>query len=222
MPTGTFVGFERVVPGRRFQLIEFIPPKNVDEDESGELRAFIACLQEVVDLLLSRIDRWVEIIDPDVAPIPFVDLMLEELGNPFAFELTDIQKRRLVTLLVPIYKSKGTRQGIINTIRLFLGLEVSIVLLNGAAVGLDAAQLGGPGMQGSFFLSGEGRTAYSYKIISPTALTDLQRSQIREIAEYMQPSPEHLHAIVEPQSPDGPIDHLSLGFSQLDVNWKLH
>ena len=73
-----FVGFECVGPdGRDFTLLDLLPDMNQNEDESEDLRKFVACLQEVTDLLLCDIDHWVDILDPDIAPERYVDAMLE-------------------------------------------------------------------------------------------------------------------------------------------------
>lgn len=131
--TANFEGFAPTFPlGRRFRLWDWIPNFNKAEDSTRELEVFIAVLQEVANLLLSSIDRWVEILDPDTAPEDFLDAMLFDLGNPFQqFELSVIDKRRLLRVLVDIYKSKGTAQGIIDVVRFFLGLEVTIEIFNG-------------------------------------------------------------------------------------------
>lgn len=69
-----------------------------------------------------------DLFDPDKAPMPFVELMLLSLGNPFrAIILTDTQKRKLVKLLIPIYRQKGTAIGIINAVRFLLGIEIDII-----------------------------------------------------------------------------------------------
>ena len=64
-----FVGFLPPFPaGRRFMLADFIPAMNLAEDASGDLRMFLAILQEVTNVLLFDIDEWAKIIDPDQAP----------------------------------------------------------------------------------------------------------------------------------------------------------
>ncbi len=59
-------------------------------DETGDLRRFVDCLQEVLDLLLAEIDRFPEIWDIERAPESFLDLILRNLGNPFAFDLSEL------------------------------------------------------------------------------------------------------------------------------------
>ncbi|MCA9558187.1 MAG: Ig-like domain-containing protein, partial [Myxococcales bacterium] len=80
----TFSGFRPPRPlGRRFDLWTMLPRHNRRADVTGDLRRFIACLQEVADLLLAEGDRFADIFDLERAPEPFLDLILQDLGNPF-------------------------------------------------------------------------------------------------------------------------------------------
>lgn len=216
--TATFAGFTCPVPdGRSFDLYQMLSQKTRDNDP-GDLEDFVACLQEVTDLLLCEIDRWTDILDPDLAPEVFLDAMLQDLGNPFAdFDLDAIDKRRLIRVLVQAYKQKGTGVGIINLIRFFLGVEVTInsIGTEGWILGVD--ELGettilGPGT--SFAL-------YAFEIVSPVVLTAAERERIGIIAEYMKPAHTHYVQLTEPETPTV-IDHLELGLSELGVTWTLH
>ena len=72
--------------------------------------------------------NYQEIVDPDTCPSEFVDLMLVHLGNPFVgIVLTETQKRKLVRLLIPIYKQKGTGEGIVNATRFLTGLLLTLI-----------------------------------------------------------------------------------------------
>lgn len=78
----------------------------------------------------SEVQNYAEIIDPDTAPIDFVELILVQLGNPFRdYPLTDSQKRKLAKLLIPMYNQKGLgkEKGIVTAARFLLGLEVEII-----------------------------------------------------------------------------------------------
>ena len=120
----TVEGFRPARPaGRRFDLWSMLPKHNRRADLTGDLWRLIACLQEVTDLLLVEVDRFPEIFDLERAPEPFVDLILADLGNPFPFELDALGKRRLASVLVEMYRQKGTARGIINAVRFFLGIE---------------------------------------------------------------------------------------------------
>ena len=187
------------------------------EDETGDLRNFLACLQEVTDLLLHDIDRFSDILDPDIAPEPYLDIMLVDLGNPFAFDLSAVDKRRLLNVLVAIYREKGTAAGIRNAIRFFLGLEVEIIAYRGESLILGESLLGVDWVLGPSDLF----AAYAFEVVTPRALSAEERRRLRAIVEYMRPAHTHLARIVEPAIPPV-IDHVELGVSELGETWVLH
>ncbi len=216
--TADFAGWVPPRPARRrFELYQLLPAMNRREDETGDLRRFLSCLQEVTELLVHGVDGFTDILDPDVAPEAFVDLMLVDLGNPFPFDLTLVDKRRLLNILVAIYREKGTAVGITNAIRFFLGLEVDIRAYTGEALVLGESLLGedwvlGPG--GTF-------AAYAFEVFAPRALSREERQRLRAIIEYMKPAHTHLARLVEPSLPEL-LDHLELGLSELGETWQMH
>lgn len=214
-------GFACPVPaGRAFDLWSWLPLKNRREDDAGtgDLRKFVACLQEVADLLLCDVDAWSDLLDPDFAPEWTVDRMLTDLGNPFSFELSLADKRRLVRVLVPLYKQKATALGIQNAVRFFLGFEVTIVAYAGEGLLLGESLLGE-----TWVLAVEARRAkYSFDVVVQRILTETERARLRAVVTYMKRVGTHLINIVEPVPPLV-IDHLELGLSELgDTQWDLH
>lgn len=214
-----FVGFECVGPdGRDFTLLDLIPDMNQNEDESDDLKKFIACLQEVTDLLLCDIDHWVDILDPDLAPERYVDAMLADLGDPFNFDLSDVDKRRLIRVLVPIYQQKGTDPGIINAIRFFVGVEVTISVPAFDGIwDLGTSELG----VGTWLSTSDIGSRLGFYVVSPVPLTAAQRDQITTIVKYMKDARTHFLGIIEPALPDVP-DHWELGLSELGTETLLH
>lgn len=203
-------------PGRSFNLWQRVPEQNRREDSLQELRRFIACAQEVYGLALARIDAWTQILNYNVAPDIFVQAMLEDLGNPFPFPLTTLQRRQLVPLLVLIYKQKGTKQGIVNAVNLLLGLEVSIDLYNGTGMQLGTALLG------QDWILGPGTSAqlYSFSVVYDAGpLTATQVQQILFIANYMKVAHEHVLGVITPSTPTP--TPMELGISLLGDNWIL-
>jgi phage tail-like protein len=206
-----FTGFAPAFPpGRRFLLTDFLPAMNLAEDSSGDLRMFLAILQEVVNVLLSDIDSWTEILDCDRAPEAFVDEMLAGLGSPFDFDLTVVDKRRLIHVLVPLYQLRGTRPGLIAAIQFFLGIAVTVETYTGTGWELgddtdgggdelnDASELGNPPAT-----LGPGRAGlYSFRIVSPVDLTETQRDQVAVLANFMRGAHEHYLGTWEPSLPD--------------------
>lgn len=212
-----------VAEERRFDLWRFIPEINRREDDprnggSGALRLFVTCLNEVTALLLRDVDHWTDILDPDFAAERYLDAMLLDMGNPFDFDLSEIDKRRLLRVLVQVYREKGTAPGIENVVLFFLGLTITVRnaigfgkwTLGTSALGIDTVL--GPSAEWdrrSFFLT------------SPIALTAEQRAQIWDLATYMKPAGTHIAALIEPAEP-APYDPVELGRSALGVDWILH
>jgi phage tail-like protein len=221
-----FVGYTCPAPlARAFDLWRMIPRKNRRDDTAGDLLRFIACLQEVTDLLLCAIDHFADILDPDVCSEGQLDAMLAGLGNPFSFIDLSIQdKRSLVGLLVALYKQKGTDRGIVNAVRLFTGLEVLVVDFTSDTMQLGVSTLDVDwtlGPDALFDVFAFDVTTYTPANPGGLTLTPAQRTRIRALAAYMKPAYTRFVNLIETPAPDV-LDHLVLGFSQLDVNWTLH
>ena len=220
-----FTGWMPPVPvGRDFDLYSFFSDQTRTDDASGELRNFIACLQDCVGLLLYEIDSFADITDPNLAPEQYVDAMLADLGNPFPFALTLTQKRLLVQLLLPIYEQKGTAPGIANAIRLFTGIECEIVSVGwGSSLDGVTDTLGDSSMPGwplgagqSFFILGStvGIDPFSFwvQVIGTSQPTAAQTATIAQIVAYMQRgechylgfAPQVIPVVESPVILDGP------------------
>lgn len=217
-----FVSVDDRVPARNLRLVDRVPRMNVREDATQDLRKFLWAWQEPIELMLAIIDEWLAILDPRTAPEESLDAMLADLGNPFQFPLSVAEKRKLIFLLVPIYRQKGSAEGIVSTVRLFLGIEVTITYPGQGGLGLGFMMLGGTGEIGTFGLGGDAYDQYGYQVNVAQLLTEDEREKIRGISLYMQAANEHLIQIAEPTALPPSPDHLVLGFSQLDVNWILH
>jgi phage tail-like protein len=215
----TFSGFRPPRPlGRRFDLWTMLPRHNRRADVTGDLRRFIACLQEVADLLLAEGDRYADIFDLERAPEPFLDLILQDLGNPFPFDLDVLGKRRLASVLVEMYRQKGTAVGIENAIRFFLGIDVAAITpFAGTTLVLGESELGV-----DWELGPSNRFArYAFNVEVEVPLTDTERRQIRAIVDYLKPAHTHFVDLVEPGLP--PVfDHWELGISELGWTTDLH
>lgn len=215
----TVRGFRPPRPeARRFDLWAMLPKHNRREDRTGDLWRFIACLQEVTDLMLVEVDRFPEVFDLERAPEGFVDLILADLGDPFPFDLDELGKRRLASVLVEMYRQKGTARGIINAVRFFLGVEIeAVTAYAGEALVVGESELGV-----DWILGPSSRFArYAFDVIVGVPLTDAQRKQLRAIVEYLKPAHTHFVTLVEP-APPAFIDHWELGVSEVGVTTDLH
>ncbi len=218
-PTGeaVFAGFRPARPaGRRFDLWSMLPKHNRRVDDTGDLRRFVACLQETTDLLLADADRYPDLLDLERAPDPFLDRILRDLGNPFAFDLKDIGKRRLASVLVAMYRQKGTAAGIRNAVRFFLGFEVELVPYTSTTMILGVSLLGVDWELGP----SDRRALFTFEVRVPRALSEVERLQLRALVTYLRPAHTHF-MIVEPAVPVA-WDHWVLAVSEIGVTTDLH
>jgi phage tail-like protein len=215
----TFAGFRPAQPpGRRFHLWEMLPKHNRRDDETGDLRRFIACLQEVVDLLLADIDSWSDIFDLERAPEGFLGAILEDLGNPFPFELGALGKRRLASVLVEMYQQKGTAKGIRNAIRFFLGIDVAAI----SPFAGDTLVLGESELGVDWILGPSDRFArYAFDVEVGRTLSEKERQQLRAIVEYLKPAHTRFVDLLEPQTPVA-SEYWELGTSELGDATRLN
>ncbi len=195
---------------RRFTIFEdLIPPLNKREDDSGDLERFTRSLDEVYQLIRSDVDRLLLIKDVDLTPAKVLDVLLGHLGNPFSFTLTELEKRRLIDIIVELYKVKGLEDGIEDVLNFLIPDALSATcappstepgfdvlpfsdsqgtwVLGESALGIDTAL--GPGTS---FLR------FAFKVCSPIVLTDEQRFRVSEIVEYMKPAHTHFVQLEEP------------------------
>jgi len=200
---------------RRFELWDLIPQKNKNEDATAELEKYIKCLDEVYQLQRAETDGLLTLTDIDLIPAPLLDILLEHLGNPFQFELTDLEKRRLADVLEKMYQAKGTEKGMEDALLFFLGIPMDVQPFN--AVGgfwiLGESFLG----EDTVLAPGTSFLRFSFQIVSPVALTDEQRFIVGQVATYLKPAHVHFVALLEPSggAPPSPLTFWELGSSAL-------
>ncbi len=188
--TAAFIGFIPIQPAERaFSVADFIPQVNKREDDSNDLSAFTAVLDDVLEVLLCLVDRWTDILDLDIATENYLDVMLDDFANPFAFDLSELDKRRLLSVLIEIYKQKGTKEGIRNAIRFFLAKDSEILEVCAQA----GNQLGISQLDLDFILGGG--TPYDFWVKLDTggvALTVTETDRVTQIVDLMKPGHTHM------------------------------
>jgi phage tail-like protein len=172
------------VAGRAFSFLSWIPEKNLREDDTHALRDLLSVCDDQLLVLLDRVDHWDDIQDPDLAPEPFLDQIISDLGNPVVDAVFSLEKKRILAkTLVPLYKRIGTTQGLIDAVRFFLGLESSVQIVNRQGMRLGQSLLTVDWILGF----GPDRWRVFLKVSTPDgrAFTDYEQRVINQIVKFM-------------------------------------
>lgn len=222
-----FYGYAPPVPaGRDFTLWGRIPKKiqQMDLEAGGVLKLLLDCLQEPIDLMQYEIDRFIDWLDPQTTTDDGVDLMLSDQGNPFEdLDLSYEQKRKLLHVFKSAINLSGSDPGIVNLVRLIMGLDIDVEPYTEVGMYLGEAYLGDPEPTG-WILGASGSFArYAFDVISPRVLSDEERRILRRLVNYIKAGWEHFVNLREPgSSVVTEPDHVELGVSSLGENWVLH
>lgn len=198
-----FVGYQpsQVVRGSLHLWNEVGTIHRQDDIGTGELLALFTALQETLDRMLEDVDAFtVDTLDIETMRRDFLPILLWDLGNPFAFDLTPYEQRKLAGVLVNMYRQKGTCVGIRNAVRFFVGVELvgcsnawtDTWRLHGGSYPSTIVPQGGPYKLDDNARLGPGtRTEIeSFWLLHPTpgSITADQLAQIAAIADYMKPA----------------------------------
>ena len=218
----------------RLKLIDMMPFANLREDATGDYRTFLdEVLQPELDNLLADVDRFKFVNDVDRVDVEAVlDAMLADLGNPFETDgLDQILKRRLVRMLVGLYRILGTEQAIFDAVSIFTKYEVVQIFSPATArawvLGRDTLGDGihpiDPEDPSSYIVLGPSARfmIFSFSIELDQPLLPADEPVIRKLVKVVKPAYMHFLGIVQP-IPPRVVEHWELAHSDLDVNTDLH
>lgn len=206
---------------REYKLFHDWPQNQVTEDLLLLLDAFDVQIQEFLDSIFA----FPDLANPEKIPAVFLDVFLMYRGFRTASDfagivLTENEKRKLAILTVPLYQQKGTAAGIVNIIRLLLGIESSVL----TQYNVDVWKIGVSelGKNTRLFPNADivgDRPLYTFDIELLQVITQEQEMKIRALVEFMKPMHTHLNRIIQPVPPP---DHWELGVSRLGLTTDLH
>ncbi len=115
-----------------------------------------------------------------------------------------------------MYQQKGTDPGIVNAIRFFLGIEVTVTAPASGAAVLGTGTLGGTFTLGTSDLT----TILTFYVNVPRVLTETEIQRMSRLVRFMKRG-ETYYQIRAPEAPTV-LDHWALGASALGSQTILH
>lgn len=188
-----------------YTMIEQLPAitRRLDDAGTGDLASFFTAAQEVFDRVLEDIDAFFpDLCEIDRARPEFLDSILYDLGDPFSglFDLTVNEKRKLISVLVQMYRQKGTCEGVVNVVRFFTGIVLlgcttslgGVWRLHGGTYPTTVVPPGGPYELGVSTVLGPGtlEELWSFYVVhaTPASLTADDLAKIAAVVDYMKPA----------------------------------
>lgn len=218
------------------QLMDLLPVAYFDDDTTGDLQNFIVnVLQPVLEDFYSDVERYQDEVDPATASADSLLAMLNDLGCPFpaAFQQSQERQRLIVDCLVSAYKVAGTVPGLINTVRLIMGLEIQEVItpaISAQWILNESALAGDPPpswttlpVDTDFPVLGNTAASapYSFQVSVPATpiLTPAQVETLTQIVKEYKPAHTHFEGIIQGAPPSD--EFWVLGVGVLDVDTML-
>ncbi len=124
----------------------------------------------------------------------FLDMIIRNLGFDLQVSLTVDKKRRLAKVIVQAYKQKGTCIGIENTIRQFVGVDVTCFPFTAGWI-LDISELA----ETTYLNPAPTNPAgfYTFDVVVEQKLSQEQRRIILDLIELIKPAHSHFRELVE-------------------------
>lgn len=113
------------------------------DDPQGIAAALVRVLDARLATIYARANGFRDIWNVLACEPALLKFLARDRGWSLAANLSEASQRKIVDLLVPLYRQKGTLPGMVNIVRLFLGIEPRVRALYAGAWRLNRSRLGG-------------------------------------------------------------------------------
>lgn len=162
----------------------------------GDVDRLLQVIDPTIATLQSNVLRFAEQHDPDRCDVRMLPELLRMLGWTVEIVLPPQQMRGLVKAVTTIYQQKGTAAGLINALRLVLGVEVDVLV---AVIDdqwtLGVSELGVSAILGSLPTSGSPEL---FQVVVPRLLNEDERKAAHQIINLMKPHHTN-YTLMEPR-----------------------
>jgi phage tail-like protein len=189
------------------------PAHYTEEDQTGAWQKFLSAIEQELDGVVALVDDFSDlwdILNTDEGNLPYLS---QQKGWTLEVTSPATLKRKIVSLLLPLYHKKGTAPGVVDVLRLLLGIEVLIREPWSSAWKLGTDAIGSSAILGAG-LPSVPRTnpkLYTFYVVFPSALTSAERAAATALIDFMKRAETHFK-MFEPYAGRAPF---VLGCSRL-------
>lgn len=191
----------KIDPGFAYDGFRFLIQSLRAADTDGILERYFGAMQAEFERTHARIQQIPEIADIALVEDELLQYLKwivgwsDERELSFVNDLTNDQLRKLIKLSVPMWKSKGTRQGLVNAIRIFTGKSTGFRSWFDSRFIMDEAGLWFTGVVDDPWIAGGIYTGddetLSWLFINRVGLDDDAKRLLYDLTSYIVPLNEH-------------------------------
>lgn len=160
------------------------------DDLTGVMSIVLDAIGVQLDEDKTLVDDFTTIFDADRCNAQYLPYLAKEFGWDLDTNLTEYHQRKIVKLLMAIYREKGTKQGIISLIYLMLAVEATVTDINDYWVGwqIGIHQIG---MTTHIGIGEQEPYMYHFYVNFPRALSTSERLAAHTLVKFMRPVHTH-------------------------------
>jgi phage tail-like protein len=182
---------------------QLLPPHYARRDASGVWTRVLAAIGAVLDGMAADVEAFATLQDYLACEARYLPYLAQKLawaldtGSPAALQ------RKMVGLLVPMYRERGTTKGIIDLLNLLLGIEVTIDEPWADGWRLGTAELGNDALLSPAVpdLPYTSPLPYTFYVRFPCALTSAERAAARVLIDFAKRAETHAMLVEPPAEP---------------------
>ena len=220
----------KVNPTFQYDAFRFLIRSLRIADKNGELERYMGAMQTEFERTHARIQQLPEINDIALVEDELLKYLkwivgwTDEKELSFVNNLTNDQLRKLIKLSVPLWKSKGRQQGLIDAIRIFTGKSAGFRSWFDQRWIMDEAGLWFTGIVDDPWIVGGMYTGddevLSWLFMNRSELDDVAKRLVYDLTTYIVPANEHygiVYCAFFDDFLDGTLDQWVLGGDPITV-----
>lgn len=183
------------------KYLKYLPSLYEDDDFMGRFLMVFESFWNPIDVQINQLFNY---FDPKITPPDFVPWLSSWFNLALDEGWPEEKQRKLIYEALPLYRKRGTRQGLQNFIEIYTGYIPEITEHRGRDFRLGEGSLMGPGLA-----LGQGRN-FPYSFTVSVSLPDIIGSSSTEKERKINARQKAIEKIIESEKPAGVVYKLEI------------